>query len=275
MPTRRGMLARMASPKPAAAASLTLADSVATGPPALSSSILSCPYLTSASRAWVASGPSRDHRCEAVTPAAALTIEKQRRLCLTADHETCATYVAALEARQERIAGRGDSQIGWGWVRTTPVVDGSVGLGASVAALVAERRGWQVIPAVALVAALGALGLSNIGRGTGSASPGPSTPVVAVASPTSSMLSGAPSAPSSPEPSTLPSASPTPATPTATPSESPATTPLPSARTTYTVKLGDSLYSISRKFGVSVSALKTLNGLTSNTIHAGLVLKVP
>ena len=103
------------------------------------STILSCPYLSSADRAWVATGPAREHRCEAVTPAAALSTEKQRRLCLTADHETCATYLAARAAREGRGESTADGSLGWGWVRTTPVVDRSVGMGASLAAVITER----------------------------------------------------------------------------------------------------------------------------------------
>jgi LysM repeat protein len=55
----------------------------------------------------------------------------------------------------------------------------------------------------------------------------------------------------------------------------PAVTPVPTASATYTVKSGDTLYSIALQFNVSVSALKSFNGLTSNVIHAGLVLKIP
>jgi len=43
---------------------------------------------------------------------------------------------------------------------------------------------------------------------------------------------------------------------------------------TYTVRSGDSLYSIARSNGVSVGDLKSFNGLTSNTIQPGQVLKL-
>ena len=47
---------------------------------------------------------------------------------------------------------------------------------------------------------------------------------------------------------------------------------------TYTVKAGDSLWAIAAKQlgdGSRYNEIKTMNGLTSNTIHAGDVLKLP
>lgn len=43
---------------------------------------------------------------------------------------------------------------------------------------------------------------------------------------------------------------------------------------TYKVRKGDTLYSISRRFGMTVADLKNLNGLDSNTISVGQLLKV-
>ena len=43
----------------------------------------------------------------------------------------------------------------------------------------------------------------------------------------------------------------------------------------YTVKAGDTLYSISRKFGVTVDELKNRNNLTSNNLSIGQLLYIP
>ena len=260
------MTAPPASATPSDGASAIVADGSTLGV---------CPYLASVGRAWVASAPARDHRCEAVAPAAALSSEKQQRLCLTTRHTTCATYLAALEARDERLGGR-DVPAGWGWVRTTPVVDGSVGAGATLAAFVTERRGWQVVPAIALVAALSALGLSNLG-GSGNPAPNRTFPPVA-ATASGDLPSAAPSATAiagpTESPATTPSPAPTPP-PTVAPTQGSGASPAPTARTTYTVRSGDTLYGIAHQFGISISALKSFNGLTTNVIHAGLVLKIP
>lgn len=43
----------------------------------------------------------------------------------------------------------------------------------------------------------------------------------------------------------------------------------------YVVQRGDSLYSISQKYGVSVSELQSYNNLTSNTLTVGQIIRIP
>lgn len=43
----------------------------------------------------------------------------------------------------------------------------------------------------------------------------------------------------------------------------------------YTVKSGDSLYSIARKYNTTVSEIKDLNNLTTNTLNIGQILRIP
>ena len=49
----------------------------------------------------------------------------------------------------------------------------------------------------------------------------------------------------------------------------------PTTNDTYIVKSGDTLYSIARKFGISVNELKDKNNLSSNTLSIGQILNIP
>lgn len=63
--------------------------------------------------------------------------------------------------------------------------------------------------------------------------------------------------------------------PTGTSSPSPSPSPTPTQRT-YTVKSGDTLIGIARRFGVTTTAISQLNNLTNaNSIRVGQVLKIP
>ena len=43
----------------------------------------------------------------------------------------------------------------------------------------------------------------------------------------------------------------------------------------YTVRAGDTLWVIARRFGTTVEAIKSLNGLTSDLLSIGQVLRIP
>jgi LysM repeat protein len=60
--------------------------------------------------------------------------------------------------------------------------------------------------------------------------------------------------------------------PTQAPTAKPGATAQPK---TYTVQAGDNLFRIGLRFNVSVAALQAANGLTSNFIYVGQVLKIP
>jgi LysM repeat protein len=54
----------------------------------------------------------------------------------------------------------------------------------------------------------------------------------------------------------------------------PAPSTVASTQNYHTVGQGETLYSISRKYGVTVDNIKKLNNLTTNNISVGLKLKV-
>ena len=59
-----------------------------------------------------------------------------------------------------------------------------------------------------------------------------------------------------------------------TPAPAPKPKPKPSARY-HTVKKGDTLFSLSKRYGTSVSRLKSVNGLGSDLIRIGQTLRIP
>lgn len=63
--------------------------------------------------------------------------------------------------------------------------------------------------------------------------------------------------------------------PTSFGTSTPIPTPVQLSGRTYTVSQGDTLGSIARKFDTTVQALKEANGLTSDLLHVGDVLKIP
>lgn len=55
----------------------------------------------------------------------------------------------------------------------------------------------------------------------------------------------------------------------------PYTKPIAEKKETYTVKKGDNLYDLAKKYNTTVSELKTLNNLTTNNLSIGQILKLP
>ena len=53
------------------------------------------------------------------------------------------------------------------------------------------------------------------------------------------------------------------------------TSPTPTTAGTHTVVAGDTLWNIASRYGTTVSTLRTINALTSDTIHLGQILKLP
>lgn len=228
-----------------------------------------CPFLIASAGAYRMNVPDREHRCAAFVPATSLALAKQARLCLTANHPGCATYVASISARQARVgAGERLDRAGrWGIARTMPVVEEVGGLRATLGALLADRRTWPAIPAVLLATLLLALGLSGSWG---------QTPITAVGSPTpTARLTPRPT------PSVVPSA--VGSVPPA--SEPPIVTPVPTvppaptptaAYTTYRVVSGDTLSGIASRFHTTVKAIVQLNGITDpSSLHVGQILKIP
>jgi len=238
-----------------------------------------CPFLLADGGSWRLDIPSKDHRCTAVSPAAALSLEKQSRLCLTAAFPSCATYLASMEARGTRLGTPTPEQATrWGLTRTTAIIEDAGGMRSRVVGAVTDRRRWPAVPAVLLLTGLIILGLSGI-RGTPAsalASPSPALASAAVTS-TSRPTARPTERPVTEPPSTArPSLGPTAAT-TAKPSIAPPPTagPIASFRL-YTVKSGDTLSAIASKFGTTSREIADLNGIkVSTTLHAGDVLKIP
>lgn len=232
-----------------------------------------CPFLLSADGAWRSATAARDHRCTAVTPPAPLAAEKQRRLCLTAGHVTCATYLAAEAVRAPSAARTARRPV----PRTTPVLLDPSRIGTGLPALGRSTlwgQGWLVgLLAVAflalLVARFATLGPSNPSPSSSAAALGSASP-----SPTATARA---TATASPTQSSPPSASPTLVPTGSTPP--PSATPTPSASVsgaTYTIKSGDTLGAIAARFGTTVKILEQLNGITDpRRIHPGQVLKLP
>lgn len=250
----------------------------ASGDPSLLDSIATqCPFLVSADGAWRGAGVTREHHCAAVAPPAPLAAEKQRRLCLTADHALCATYLAA-QAASGAIPGRAPG-LPRPIARTAPVILDHGRFSIGMPSFRGDRSTGQTLLAAILILAFVAVviaKLSGVGgtSGTGfdrspspaatsSGSPGPSATPRPTATPTALASSSAAAS----------------SNPSASPASSPAAAARPSAATTsrtYVVKANDTLIGIANRFGTTTREIIRLNNLTSpSNLTIGQVLQLP
>ncbi len=248
-----------------------------------------CPYLLAEDGRWRSSTPAREHRCTAVTPAAALAADKQRRLCLVADHVECATYQVATgvgdligtspDRRPDRSGGSGGRSI----VRTAPLVLDHGRLPMVSPTITADRRLGQAALLGLMAIAFVAIILARLsGGGAGDGGLGLAGGAVATATPRStSQASPRPAASGEAPVRTL---VPTEVQPSVDPAASsePAATDEPSAEatdappTTYKVKRGDTLSGIAAEFGTTVAVLVDINDIDDpSALRVGQVLDLP
>ena len=240
----------------------------ATVPPGTSSdpsTIRLCPYLLAADGGWRSSTAAREHRCTGVSPAAPLAAEKQRRLCLTPEHLTCATYVAVRAARPT-TTGRAEA-LSRPIARTTPVVLDHGRMTARPPSLRDNRLVSQGLLVGIMGIAFAAIVLARQPDSNGSVIESSPTPVVSV------RPLASPSASPTLEPTVAPSTS---VGPPPTASAVPAT-PGPSAQTaTYKVRQGDTLTGIAARFGTTAKVLIQLNAIKDPALlRIGQVLLLP
>lgn len=223
-----------------------------------------CPYLAAADGGWRSSTAAREHRCGAVTPPAQLAAEKQRRLCLTADHVTCATYEAARAARP--LAQGPAATLPRPLARTTPLVLDHGRIAVAIPALRTDRSTSQALLIVLLAIAFIAILFARLTGGNDLAGATASTTPRATAAASTGGKSAAPTSRPSATPVASAAASVAPATPR----------PSAPASRTYKVKSGDTLIGIAAKYGTTPKAIAKLNGIAvSANLHVGQVLKIP
>ena len=237
-----------------------------------------CPYLATADGNWRSSSAVREHRCIAVTPAVPLAIEKQRRLCLVADHANCATYGAAVAAHL-RLGPRTNSGAR-AIARTTPVILDHGRFDLRLPALRPDRILGQGLLVGLLGLAFAAILIARpagdgraadgLGGSSTSATPSSTTAAVASAEPTPSPpASVAPVITARPVASGAPSMS-------DQPSSAPASAPPAASGSTYKVKSGDTLSAIAARTGTTVKVLMNLNKITDpSKLKIGQILQVP
>ena len=231
-----------------------------------------CPFLLAADGGWRSVEATGQHRCTAVFPPAQLTTEKQRRLCLTPDHETCATFIAALEAREP--AGESRPAEARPMPRTTPVVLERTRFAFPMLPLRPDRTAGQAVLVALLAVAFVGVVLSRPAGSDGNPGGvgGPSGSPAATSAPAGSPRASAAVVEPTPSPSAA-EASPTPRI-TLVPTED---SPPPSTRPAhYRVKPGDTLSGIAATYGTTWQVLADLNDIENpSALRVGTILDLP
>lgn len=232
-----------------------------------------CPYLAAADAGWRSLIPDRELTCTALRPAAAVALDKQRRLCATPDHAGCATFIAATEAVPGGTASR------WAITRTTPVVVDHGRLPLGVPALTRAPRTNQFVLGVLMMVAFAVAIVARFGvspRAAGLDVPSGSPSGSALASAASPFVVALPTpVPSTAAPIASPTGVPTPA-PTDAPTATPQAPSAPPSFASWTVRSGDTLSAIAGRFGTTARAIADANGIEDpRRLRIGQVLRIP
>jgi LysM repeat protein len=193
-----------------------------------------------------------------------LSVEKQKRLCLTAGHRTCPAYATALGLG--KADGR-QSEPGTlprrPYPRMAPVVLDHGRIGFAVPAVARERPAGQLALGALMVVAFAAIAFARLSDvGDGGVAAGAGSP-----SPQASLTAAFPT----PTPSPVMTPAPSAAAPVVTPAPSPA-----QPARTYKVRRGDTLSGIAARFGTTVRVLIDLNNIKNpSRIPIGTRLKLP
>jgi LysM domain len=223
-----------------------------------------CPYLASTGGSWRVAVPSRDHRCSAVEPAAPQTTDKQRRHCLSPDHVDCPLFRAARSARAAALLAGSDAAVveradrrRRPLARTAPILMEPPRLVDQAVRLRLDQAPGQAALIGLMIVAFAVIALARLAGGGAS---------VASASASPSALAALPSA--TPRPTPRPS-------PSVEASAAPSVSPSPSFRATYTVKKGDTLLAIAKRFSTSAAKIRAANGMSNSNLKVGQVLNIP
>jgi LysM domain len=237
-----------------------------------------CPYLLASRGGWRSASPNRDHRCTAVDPPASLGTDKQRRLCLVAEHASCPAFRAARAARASMLAPGLDPAVVASAdaarrpvARTTAVIleQPRVIIGRNVLG-----GDWPLAQAALVALMIVAFVVVLVARLSSTQPTGGGLPLATETVSPSASLEPLPTfAPTPVPPSEEPSSSVPLPSPSAAPTQAPP--PAPAYRTKYRVRAGDTLIAIAARYHTTVSAIKRLNGISGSNLRIGQILKIP